>query len=127
MTLLLDTHALLWWVTDDARLSSTARDRIAEEAEVFVSNASLWELAIKAGVGKITLEPSVGEWFEAHTTASRFGRLELDRAHLAAVEHLAQHHRDPFDRVLIAQARIEQLPLISADRAFASYDVDVIW
>ena len=124
---LLDTHALLWWVDNDSRLDPRVRDEIATAERVMVSDVSLWELIIKCGVGKLTLSPDAGKWFERHTAASRFGELAISRAHLHAVQTLPMHHRDPFDRLLIAQATVENLTLISNDSTFAPYDINVLW
>lgn len=124
---LLDTHALLWWVDDDPRLDAHVRTTIATAERVTVSDVTLWEVIIKCGVGKLTLDPDAGKWFERHTTASRFGELAISRAHLRAVQALPMHHRDPFDRLLIAQATVENLTLISNDASFARYDIDVVW
>jgi len=124
---LLDTHALLWWVNDDDRLDARAREVIATAERVVVSDVSLWELIIKCGVGKLTLNPDAGKWFERHTAASRFGELAISRAHLRGVQTLPMHHRDPFDRLLIAQAAVENLTLISNDARFAQYDITLIW
>jgi PIN domain nuclease of toxin-antitoxin system len=127
MDYLLDTHALLWWVSDDARLSATAREAISTAGRVLASDVSLWELAVKSSIGKLTLEPTAGEWFGRHTIASRFGELSITRRHLGEVETLPLHHRDPFDRLLIAQARIERLTVMTSDAAFADYDVRTMW
>ena len=124
---LLDTHALLWWVNDDDRLDARAREVIATAERVVVSDVSLWELIIKCGDGKLTLNPDAGKWFERHTAASRFGELAISRAHLRGVQTLPMHHRDPFDRLLIAQAAAENLTLISNDASFAQYDINVLW
>lgn len=124
---LLDTHALLWWVNDDDRLDARAREVIATAERVVVSDVSLWELIIKCGVGKLTLNPDAGKWFERHTAASRFAELAISRAHLRGVQTLPMHHRDPFDRLLIAQAAVENLTLISNDASFAQYDINVLW
>ncbi|MPY91504.1 MAG: PIN domain-containing protein [Acidimicrobiia bacterium] len=125
--LLLDTHAFVWWVADDDRLSMTAREAIATEQTVEVSAASLWELAIKAALGKIRLASPAGTWFARHAAANRFDVLGLELGHLAAVEHVPKHHRDPFDRVLVAQARAEGLTLVTADPWVAKYDVGHLW
>lgn len=125
--LLLDTHVLLWWVSDDERLSGAAREAIATEARVEVSAASLWELSIKSALGKIHLSSPVGEWFSHHVEVNRLEVLPLALEHLAAVEHLPHHHRDPFDRVLVAQARAERLTLVSADEWVHRYDVLHLW
>ena len=124
---LLDTHALLWWVNDDDRLDARAREVIATAERVVVSDVSLWELIIKCGVGKLTLNPDAGKWFERHTAASRFGELAISRAHLRGVQTLPMHHRDPFDRILIAQAINEDIVLVSADSVFLLYPVQRIW
>lgn len=124
---LLDTHALLWWVDNDSRLDPRVRDEIATAERVMVSNATLWELIIKCSVGKMTLNPDAGKWFERHIAASRFGELAISRAHLRAVQALPMHHRDPFDRLLIAQATVEDLTLISNGSTFAQYDINVLW
>lgn len=124
---LLDTHTILWWVADDPRLSDTARDAIANSSRVVASDVTLWELAIKCSVGKIKLDQGAGPWFERHTAASRLGQLSITRRHLQEVETLPLHHRDPFDRLLIAQARIEDLTVLTIDAAFANYDVAILW
>lgn len=124
---LLDTHALLWWVDDDRRLSERTRDMIAGAERVIASDVSLWELIIKCGIGKLSLEPDAGRWFDRHTAASRLGELAISRAHLREVQALPMHHRDPFDRLLVAQARVEDLTLISNDPRIADYDVTVTW
>ena len=124
---LLDTHVLLWWVDNDVRLDARVRDTIATAERVMVSDVTLWEVIIKCGVGKMRLDPNAAKWFERHTAASRFGELAITRAHLRAVQALAMHHRDPFDRLLIAQATVESLTLISNDATFARYDISVLW
>ena len=125
--LLVDTHTLLWWVSDDERLSSVARDAILGAARVAASDVSLWELTVKATIGKIRLDPSVSEWFERHTTRSRFRELPITRHHLADLASLPLEHRDPFDRLLIAQARVENLTLVSSDSEIAKYEVRMLW
>jgi PIN domain nuclease of toxin-antitoxin system len=122
--LLLDTHALLWWLSDDPTLGAKARDLIADPAnDVAVSTASLWELVIKARIGK--LEADITE-VERAIDQEGFQRLGIEPEHLAELARLPTHHRDPFDHLLIAQARSEKLQLISADRHFAAYEVELI-
>ncbi len=125
--LLLDTHALLWWVADDERLSSAARGAISSADAVVASDVSLWELTVKSSIGKIQLDPSVAEWFEHHTARSRFRGLSISRRHLAELALLPLEHRDPFDRLLIAQARIENLMFVTRDPEIAEYDVRTLW
>jgi PIN domain nuclease of toxin-antitoxin system len=124
---LLDTHVLLWWATDDRRLSESARTSIASAGRAVVSDVSLWELAIKCGRGKLDLQGGAAAWFEQHTKASRFGELAITRSHLADVGMLPMHHRDPFDRLLIAQALVEGPPIVTSDSAFGDYEVVTIW
>ena len=128
MRLLLDTQAFLWWVFGDVRLSSTAQNLISDqENECLVSYASAWEIAIKSGLGKLKLSEPVAEFFPAELRNNGFQPLELKLAHLTAVESLPQHHRDPFDRLLITQALAEKLPVVSSDAAFDLYGVKRFW
>lgn len=124
---LLDTHALLWWVSNDSRLAVTTREIISTATRVVASDVSRWEMAVKCSVGKLQLQPTAGDWFERHTAASRFGELAIYRRLITDVEQLPLHHRDPFDRLLIAQARAENLTIITVDAAFDGYDVSTIW
>jgi PIN domain nuclease of toxin-antitoxin system len=124
---LLDTHALLWWVDDDPRLSAVARETIASAERVVVSDVSLWELVVKSSIGKLELDPEPGTWFERHTAASRFGELPISRTHLRLLTSLPLHHRDPFDRLLIAQAIVEDLTIVTPDAAFENYPVRSTW
>jgi PIN domain nuclease of toxin-antitoxin system len=116
MTLLLDTHAFLWWRLNDARIAG-ARDAISNAPEVFVSVASAWEASVKIGLGKLTLD----ERFEEMIAGSRFSPLPIAFAHTERVVGLPRHHKDPFDRMLVAQALEENLTLVTHDRRLALY------
>lgn len=119
--LLLDTHALLWWLSDDARLGGRARGLIADpDSEVMVSVASLWEIVVKARIGKLVAD--IGE-VERALARDRFVRLALSPGHLETLAALATHHRDPFDHLLIAQAIHEDALFVSDDRNAGSYPV----
>lgn len=122
MRLLLDTNAFLWWVGDDARLGSSARSLISDpDNEVFVSAATAWEISIKHSKGKLPYvnTPAVVE-------ANEFEPLAIEIDHGLAAGELPPHHRDPFDRVLIAQAQRESLVVVTEDAAFARYDVETV-
>jgi len=121
--LLLDTHAFIWWRENNARLKSGARQRIGTAAVVFVSAASAWEAAIKSALGKLQLP----ERFEVGVEAAGFEKLPIAFGHAEAVGMLARHHSDPFDRMLVAQALCERLTIVTHDRRFAPYSVDVLW
>ena len=122
--LLVDSHVLLWHVQDDSRLGPGPTARIeAVDAEVLVSVASLWEIAIKSALGKLDAPDDLPERVEA----MGFELLQVTPEHAWRVRSLPRHHGDPFDRLLIAQAQIERMPIISADSDFAPYDVRVLW
>lgn len=128
MQLLLDTHVFLWWVEDDPKLSNLARDLIANtDNDCFVSVATAWELAIKVGQGKLNLKSTVSNYVGRHIHANTFALLDVKLIHIDGVEHLPAHHKDPFDRLLIAQASTEGLQIISADIAFDAYEVERLW
>jgi len=118
MKLLLDTHVLLWWLSDNATLTEKARGWIGDpENTIFVSAVSLWEIWLKQSLGKLRLPPD----FEEKLAAESFENLPLTAAHAREVAFLPWHHRDPFDRMLIAQAKVAALRLLTADEAVAAY------
>ncbi len=122
--LLVDTHALLWWLTDDAGLSPVAREAIAAPAnEPLVSTASVWEIAIKRSLGKLTAPDDLPEAI----LDGGFAWLQVTAHHAWQVRGLPAHHRDPFDRMLVAQAVAERVPIVTADPQFGAYGVQVLW
>jgi PIN domain nuclease of toxin-antitoxin system len=121
--LLLDTHIFLWWRTDSPRLGRRIRRTIATADLVWVSAVSGWEVAIKQALGKLRLADS----FASMVAASEFDELVLTLRHTERLVALAPHHRDPFDRMLIAQAQVERATLVTHDRQFKPYDVPTIW
>jgi PIN domain nuclease of toxin-antitoxin system len=128
MRLLLDTHAFLWWVNDAPELSPKARKAIADPGnECLLSLASCWEIAIKTSIGKLKLAGTVERFIPEQLAANNFGRLDIDFRHVARVATLPFHHRDPFDRLLAAQAEEEKLAIVSADPVFQSYGVKRVW
>ncbi len=119
MKLLVDTHLLLWWLADDARLPGKARDVLGDEQnEICVSVASLWEIVLKASRGKLKVQPSE-LMNEIH--ANQFNVVPIEAAHTLAYARLPQHHPDPFDRMLVAQATTESLRLITHDPQLQPY------
>lgn len=123
MKLLLDTHTLLWVLTNDSALSTKARNAVENGAnQVFVSAATAWEIAIKRGLGKLRAPGNYLEALEHY----RFTPLDITTEHAMAVEFLPPHHSDPFDRLLIAQAKTEGLTVVTRDKWFTDYDVPLI-
>ncbi len=119
-----DSQVVLWHVLDDPRLGSEPTALIeADDAEVLISIASLWEIAIKKALGKLEAPDDLHERVEQ----LGFGLLQVAPEHAWHVRALPRHHRDPFDRLLIAQAQVERLPILTADPAFDAYDVTVLW
>jgi PIN domain nuclease of toxin-antitoxin system len=128
MRLLLDTYAFLWFVWNHKNLSVTAQAAIADPMNtIFFSAASHWEIAIKTSVGKLTLTAPFKDFIEQSLAKNNFTRLAIEISHSDIVLHLPFHHRDPFDRMLIAQALAEQIPIISAEPLFDSYGVQRLW
>lgn len=127
MRLLLDTHALLWFQAGDRRLSRGARAAIeSDEAERVVSAATVWEMSIKASLGRLRMADTV-ERYLTEKIAQGYAMLPVSWEHAARVEQLPWHHRDPFDRLLVAQALVVRCPVVTRDRVFRKYGVDVIW
>jgi PIN domain nuclease of toxin-antitoxin system len=124
-SLLVDTNVIVWLLLGDRpKVSEPARLALEDERnKVTVSAATVWEIAVKRSVGKLTIEDG---WSRALARLG-FDALPVTSIHAEAVEHLPWHHRDPFDRLLVAQARTEGLDLVSADSRLAAYGVDVLW
>lgn len=128
MRLLLDTHALLWFLEGHRLLSSGARAAIEDEANSkWISHASVWEVAIKLRLGKLTLKIPFEELFPGAILSNGFQILQPDFPHYLSLLQLPEHHRDPFDRLLIAQAVSENLVLVTNDPHFADYGVSLLW
>jgi PIN domain nuclease of toxin-antitoxin system len=128
MDVLLDTHTMLWFLWDDSRLSGPAKS-LVEDANnrKLVSIASCWEIAIKVGLGKLDLGESSRSFLPREIARNNFELLPISLDHATMVEGLAAHHRDPFDRLLIAQAMAEKLPVVSGDAVFDQYGVSRLW
>jgi PIN domain nuclease of toxin-antitoxin system len=126
MALLLDTQTFLWWVTADSRLSKRAARAIAG-TECLLSVASCWEMAIKASLGKLSLPGAVDRFVQEQIEVNGFSLLAISLEHVSGVARLPFHHRDPFDRLLAAQALADDLSLVSVDPVFRRYGITRIW
>lgn len=126
MKVLIDTHVLLWGLQDEPRLSDRVRT-LLPKAEVWISVASLWEIIAKVQVGKLKLPTPVRDYLTLKLRENGVSVLPLTFDHVRRLEELPLHHRDPFDRILIAQSLEENLPLITADALFKNYAVRLIW
>ena len=128
MRVLLDTHSFLWFLAGDSRLSPHARQIMTDfENDLVLSVASLWEIAIKTSLGKLALAAPYDELFPQQLQQHEIHVLQIQLSHLCTLTSLPFHHRDPFDRLIIAQGATEDLPIMSVDSVFSSYPVHVIW
>ncbi|MEX1026749.1 MAG: type II toxin-antitoxin system VapC family toxin [Candidatus Paceibacterota bacterium] len=128
MRLLLDTHTLLWFVLGDGRCSEVARELIEDDAhEKWISPASHWELAIKISLGKYSAPIPFVDFFERAVTSNGFLFLPIEPRHTALLTTMPFHHRDPFDRLMIAQATAEGMHIVSADKVLDNYSITRLW
>ncbi|MGB7891458.1 MAG: type II toxin-antitoxin system VapC family toxin [Microcoleus sp.] len=128
MRLLLDTHTFIWYVTDNPRLSAHVKLLIEEENnEKLLSIASIWEMAIKHSIGRLNFSLPFMEFVGQQLTVSNIGLLEINLQHIEVVASLPLHHRDPFDRLIIAQSMAEQIPILSVDAIFDAYAIARVW
>jgi len=128
MRLLLDTHAFIWWDSDPAKLPAHVLALCQDRTNVILlSVTSVWEMQIKLQLGKLKLQMPLAEVVKSQQATNGVVVLPITLAHVLGIESLPAHHKDPFDRLLIAQAQVENAALVSGDPVFASYDVKVIW
>lgn len=128
MRALLDTHVLLWWLLDSERLSPRARKLIGDPAsDLLWSAASSWEIAIKAGLGRLSLPAPPRSLIPRILDEQSIAPLDVRQAHALEVAELPPHHHDPFDRLLVAQAKLEKVAIVSADEIFRRYGAEVVW
>ncbi len=128
MKYLLDTHTLLWLTTNDPRLSQNSKELyLNAENEIFFSMASVWELAIKSSIKKITFAKTLEDYIEEHVKGNNIEIMQIELPHVLRVESLPFHHRDPFDRLLIAQAIENNISIIGMDSIFDKYKINRIW
>ena len=128
MKVLLDTHIFLWWISDDSRLSDRAREVIGDgRNELFFSAASGWEISSKAGLGRLDVPEDLQRFIADQLSRNAIQVLPIYLSHALHTGSLPGHHRDPFDRILVSQAILEKLPLLSADPQISPYPVQVVW
>jgi PIN domain nuclease of toxin-antitoxin system len=128
MKLLLDTHSFLWFINGSDNINPTARALIEDASnQLLLSIASLWEMAIKLSIGKLSLAQPFESLIPKQMQLNDIGLLNIEMDHVAIVAKLPFHHRDPFDRLLIAQAMVEHIPIVSADSAFDAYAIERLW
>ncbi|MGK3974148.1 type II toxin-antitoxin system VapC family toxin [Sorangium sp. So ce118] len=128
MKLLLDTHCWLWLVAEPERIRRDVVEMlVAEDNDVYVSAASAWEIVIKHALGKLSLPMPPADYIPSRMAALDHRSLPIEQRHALQVAGLPPHHRDPFDRILVAQAQVEDIDLVTADRLMGAYDVRVIW
>jgi PIN domain nuclease of toxin-antitoxin system len=128
MRLLLDTHVFLWFVLNDPQLSTTAQQLISDPGnDVLISPASYWEIAIKVGLCKLDLHAPYDDFMQRGIDGNDFEILPIKPRHTSILTTLPLHHRDPFDRLMIAQAMVEGIPLVSADAVFDQYPITRLW
>lgn len=127
MKALLDTHAFLWSISDDDRLSRKAQQIFTGSNDLWLSVASIWEILIKVKSGKLPLPEPSGPYLVRELSENGIEVLPIKLDHVLRIENLTAHHRDPFDRILIAQSIEEKLPLVTADPVFERYPVKLIW
>jgi len=128
MKLLLDTHAFIWWDSEPVKLSSRALALCRDRANtVLLSVVSVWEMQIKLQLGKLKLDLPLAEVIESQRQTNNVEVLPVILTHVLALENLPAHHKDPFDRLLIAQAKVEEAVLVSGDPIFAEYPIELVW
>lgn len=128
MKILIDTHAFLWWVADDPQLSLKAKEIISNpDNEIYFSVVSAWEITIKVGTGKLSLSEPPEIYIPSRIASNQFEILPVQMTHILRINSLPNSHKDPFDRLLIAQSLVEDLLLMTLDSAIIQYPVTTIW
>ena len=128
MRILLDTHVWLWWLTAPERLNAEVTALLVDpNTPVFISAAVVWEIVIKVRLGKLTLPGAPDTFLPQAVAEDGMTGLPIEHAHVLRVGHLPPHHRDPFDRLLVAQAHVEKLHIVTADTLLTNYDAPIVW
>ena len=127
MTILLDTHCWLWWLTEPERLRDSALALLVNpDNTLLLSAASSWEIAIKYSIGKLPLPEPPDTFIPARLERDSIGSLPIEHSHTIKTATLPYHHNDPFDRLLIAQSMVERVPIMTADKIFSAYDIEIV-
>ncbi len=128
MPYLLDTHAFLWFASDDVNLSKTAKDIIEDNVnDIYLSSASVWELSIKIGLGKLKLKKDLDQFIAENIIQYGFIPISINIPHTIEISKLPEIHKDPFDRILVAQSIVENVAIITSDKFINRYDVKTVW
>ena len=128
MRALLDTHTFLWWISDSGRLSKRAYEFIEKPSNtIYFSSVSCWEISIKSTLGSIQFPKKMESFIAEQISINSFEPLSLNISHAVNIRVLPQHHKDPFDRMLISQSQIEDMPLITGDKLISKYKIELIW
>lgn len=128
MRYLLDTHTLLWIVNDDPQLGNEVKNIfLNNENDIFASMASVWEMAIKISLKKLEIPGTLSDFVKEHIRGNKIDILSIELNHLYQLENLTYYHRDPFDRLIISQAIVENIPILSSDKVFDDYPIQRIW
>lgn len=128
MKLLLDSHVLIWWSSSSEKLSKNVYDLINDTNNtLFFSIASVWEMQIKLQLGKLNLNSNLPNLIDSQQRVNNLQLLTIELAHIYALNNLSSHHKDPFDRLLIAQGIVEQIPIVSIDEVFDNYPIQRLW
>ncbi len=128
MKYLIDTHTLLWIVSDDKKLSKKAKSLYLDFSnEIYLSKASVWEISIKVSLGKLKLNSRLEDFISDHILNNNIKLVDIELTHIIAIESLPFYHRDPFDRLIISQAMCDKFQIISADEAFDDYPIKRLW
>ncbi|MGL5834709.1 MAG: type II toxin-antitoxin system VapC family toxin [Waterburya sp.] len=128
MKFLLDTHVLIWWTGESSKISTTVKDLLIDKNNIFfISFASIWEIQIKSQLGKLELNVPLSKIIQDQQEINQFQLLPISLNHIYFLNNLPNHHRDPFDRLLISQSIVEQIPILSVDKLFDLYSAQRIW
>jgi PIN domain nuclease of toxin-antitoxin system len=128
MRAILDTHTILWWVTNNPQLSQVVRNMITDSSNTFyLSVASSWEIIIKFNTGKLPLPEPPIQFIQSCLSVNHFESMSIELSHVLQLNTLPNHHKDPFDRILIAQAQVENIPILTLDKLIVQYPVQTIW